>query len=54
MASDTDSADVTELTERNEDSGLSGVDKKEGNRRSVNTDKEPKTYRQNQSHETAT
>ena len=27
MASDTDSADVTELTERNEDSGLSGVDK---------------------------
>ena len=28
MASDTDSADVTELTERKEDSGLSGVDKK--------------------------
>lgn len=28
MASDTDSADVTELTERNEDSGLSGVDKR--------------------------
>ena len=27
MATDTDSADVTELTERNEDSGLSGVDK---------------------------
>ena len=27
-ASDTDSADVTELTERNEDSGLSGVDKR--------------------------
>ena len=28
MVSDTDSADVTELTERNEDSGLSGVDKR--------------------------
>ena len=28
MASDTDSADVIELTERNEDSGLSGVDKR--------------------------
>ena len=28
MASDTDSADVTELTERNEDSGLSRVDKR--------------------------
>ena len=28
MASDTGSADVTELTERNEDSGLSGVDKR--------------------------
>ena len=28
MASDTDSADVTELTERNEDSGLIGVDKR--------------------------
>ena len=28
MASDTDSADVTELTDRNEDSGLSRVDKR--------------------------
>ena len=28
MASDTDSADVTELTERNEDYGLSRVDKR--------------------------
>ena len=28
MASDTDSADVTELTERNEGSGLSRVDKR--------------------------
>ena len=48
MASDTDSADVTELTKSNEDSGLSR--QKEGNRRSVNTEepknvKEPKTYR---------
>ena len=30
MASDTDSADVTELTERNEGSGLSRVERKEG------------------------
>ena len=54
MASDTDDIDITEFTEKNEETKPSGVDKKKEMDILLIQIKMSKTYRKNESYETAT